>query len=136
MKAKQAYPIHKFGGSSLADAKKFMAIKSLLKGRKEILVVSAVQGVTSSLQAMLDLAKNGFAYLDALNALEEKHLILISELSLNALSLNAENNDLRHVIQNDVLKIKDILYAVYLTRSYSIEIQGLILGYGVERRVN
>lgn len=125
MKAKQAYPIHKFGGSSLADAKKFMAIKSLLKGKKEIIVVSAVQGVTSTLQAMLDLAKNGLDYLEALNSLEEKHLILIS-----ALSLNSENNDLRHVIQNDVLKIKDILYAVYLTRSYSIEIQGLILGYG------
>lgn len=125
MKEKQVHSIHKFGGSSLADAKKFMAIKSLLKGKKEILVVSAVQGVTSSLQAMLDLAKDGLDYLQALNVLEEKHFILIS-----ALSLNSESIHLRHLIQNDVLKIKDILYAIYLTRSYSIEIQDFILGYG------
>jgi aspartokinase/homoserine dehydrogenase 1 len=125
MKANQAYPIHKFGGSSLANANKFMAIKSLLKGQNEILVVSAVQGVTSSLQSLLDLAKNGLDYLEILNALEDKHLILISELSLGS-----EGNDLCRLIQNDVLKIKDILYAVHLTCSYSIEIQSLILGYG------
>jgi len=121
MNDKQVYAIHKFGGSSLADAKKFMAIKSLLKGKDDIVVVSAMQGVTSALQDLLDLAKNGLDYLPALSALEEKHVMLVSALSLN---------DLSHVIQSDILKIKDILYAVYLTRSYSIDTQGLILGYG------
>lgn len=122
---KQNHSIHKFGGSSLADSKKFKAIKSLLNGKNEILVVSAMQGVTSSLQIMLDLAKNELDYKKALDTLEEKHLMLISELSLDN-----QNSDLSRVIQNDVLKIKNILQAVNLTLSYSIEIQSLILGYG------
>ncbi|CDZ75984.1 Aspartokinase I/homoserine dehydrogenase I [Legionella massiliensis] len=120
-----SYSIHKFGGSSLANSKKIKALKSLLKGEQEIIVVSAVQGTTSSLQSVLDLAKSSLAYMQVLEKLEEKHLLLIQELGLDFRS-----GHLLQMIQNDIFKIKDILYAVYLTGSYSKEIQNYILGYG------
>jgi aspartokinase/homoserine dehydrogenase 1 len=121
----QSYSIHKFGGSSLADANKFKEISSLLHGENEIIVVSAVQGVTSVLQAVLDSAKSSLSYLQVLEKLEEKHLILIRELILDS-----DGNTLSQLIQNDIFQIKDILYAIYLTGSYSKEIQNHILGYG------
>jgi aspartokinase/homoserine dehydrogenase 1 len=118
---KNSCSIHKFGGSSLANAERFIVIKALLEG-DEIIVVSAIHGATSLLQAMLDEAKNSLNYRQALEELEENHLMVIRELSL-------EGNIIR-VIKADILKIQDILYAIYLTGSYSKEIQNLVLGYG------
>ncbi|MBA2655937.1 MAG: bifunctional aspartate kinase/homoserine dehydrogenase I [Tatlockia sp.] len=121
MKAIHSCSIHKFGGSSLADSSKIKAIKTLVKGKNEIIVVSAVQGVTSSLQILLDLAKKGLDYQQPLNQLEQKHFSLIEELGLAYLG---------SMIQNDLAKINDILYAIQITQSYSSEIQGIILGFG------
>ncbi|MBA2710545.1 MAG: bifunctional aspartate kinase/homoserine dehydrogenase I [Tatlockia sp.] len=118
----KSYAVHKFGGSSLANAERFRAIQVLLKG-EEIIVVSAMQGVTSDLQTLLDLAQKSPNYEQALAELEERHLSLIQNLSL-------ENNELVRLIQSDFLNIRDILYAVFLTGSCSKEIQNLILGYG------
>lgn len=115
--------IHKFGGSSLANAERFMAVKSLLK-KNEIIVVSAIQGTTSSLQSMMDKAKDTLGYQHDLEVLEEKHLMLIKELSL------VSQNNLSRAIQADIFKVQDILYAIYLTGCYSKETQNLILGYG------
>lgn len=118
----QSFSVHKFGGSSLANAKKFANIPSLLTGKNEIVVVSAIAGTTSALQAMLDVAKSSLDYRQSLGCLENKHLQLIRELSLNGI--------IESHIQNDMFKIQDILYAIYLTGSYSKEVQNLILGYG------
>ena len=122
-----SYSIHKFGGSSLANAERFIAVKSLLnnENENEIIVVSAIKGTTSCLQSIMDKAKNGLNYLQSLEVLEENHLALIRELSLE----NPDNKSSR-IIQSDVFKIQDILHAIYLTRTYSKEIQNLILGYG------
>lgn len=117
------YSIHKFGGSSLANAKKFKEIGSLLVGTQEIIVVSAIQGTTSALQSALDEARCSMAYIDILEKIEEKHLTLINELAI-------DKTNLFTTIQDDFFKIKDILYAVYLTGIYSKEVQNLILGYG------
>ncbi|CEG56990.1 bifunctional aspartate kinase/homoserine dehydrogenase I [Legionella fallonii] len=118
------YSIHKFGGSSLANAERFMAVKSLLSGN-EIVVASAIQGVTSALQSTMDEAKSSLNYLQILDELKEKHLDLLNELSLND-----QNNGISRIIQDDFFKIQDILYAVYLTGQYSKQTQNLLLGYG------
>jgi aspartokinase/homoserine dehydrogenase 1 len=119
------YSIHKFGGSSLADAKKFKALPSLLTGKDEILVVSAIQGTTTALQSMMDHAKTSTSYIPALEALAEKHRVLIKEL------LPAQRQEVViEMIDKDILTIKDILYAIHLTHGYSKEIQHIILGYG------
>ena len=49
-----ARPVHKFGGSSLANAERFKAIPELLPEGNELIVVSALQGITSLLQQALD----------------------------------------------------------------------------------
>nr|MBA3536476.1 aspartate kinase [Tatlockia sp.] len=121
----QPYSIHKFGGSSLANAKKFKDISSLVHGEKQIIVVSAVQGVTSALQALLDSARSSLSYLQELEKLAEKHLSLIRELAIDS-----DGNALSKLIQKDIFRIKDILYAIYLTGSYSKELQNYLLGYG------
>ena len=120
-----SYSIHKFGGSSLANAERFREVKSLLHNKNEIIVVSAIKGTTSLFQSMLDKAKMGLNYHQSLEDLEENHFALISELSLN----HPDNNIVR-MIQEDICKIQDILYAINLTRSYSEEVQNFILGYG------
>lgn len=117
-----SFSIHKFGGSSLASAERFMAIKSLLQGN-EIIVVSAISGTTNALQSMLDEAKSSLQYRNILAEQEKIHLLLAKKLAL-------EKNNISRIIQADIVKIQDILYAIYLTGSYSKDIQHLILGYG------
>ena len=117
-----AYSIHKFGGSSLADSEKFKNIPALLGDGNNIIVVSAVQGVTSALQGLLDMAESGQAYLQALTKLAEKHLNLIQDLALH--------DDLSTLVHHDINKIKDILHAISLTGSCSKDVQHLVLGYG------
>jgi aspartokinase/homoserine dehydrogenase 1 len=119
------YRVHKFGGSSLADAAHFAAIKPLLTGQDEIIVVSAVKDVTSTLQELLDDAQAERDFLAPLLAVEKKHITLIKDLILAA-----EQNQLIDSIQADCAIIKDILHAVQLIRSYSKETQDLVLGYG------
>ncbi len=122
---KAAYSVHKFGGSSLANSSRFKSLPSLLRGQDEIIVVSAVQGVTSSLQKLLDEAAKGEPFLKTLAALEEIHTTLSQ-----ALLTEEKNTTIQRAFQKDFSEIKDILHAVQLTGSYSLELQNLILGYG------
>ena len=119
------YLAHKFGGSSLANADRFIALKSLLTGKKEIIVASAIQGTTSILQEILDAAREGKSFTNELENLEALHVTL-------AHSLLSENSsiDIISSMQKDFTEIKDILHAVQLTTVYSKAIQDLILGYG------
>ncbi len=117
--------VHKFGGSSLANAERFIALKPLLTGKNEIIVVSASQGTTSALQAIIDAAKDGAAFLPTLEALEKSHLNLAHALLQKNLS-----TDIITTIQKDFSEIKDILQSVQLTHSCAKEIQEFILGYG------
>lgn len=122
---KNDYVVHKFGGTSVANAARFIALKSLLTGRNEVIVVSAVQGTTTHLQITLDAAKTGSSYTHLLTHLEEMHLAIANELITSE-----QKNALETVIKKDFGEIKDILHAVQLTGSYSKEIQDIILGYG------
>ena len=119
------YFVHKFGGSSLTDSKQFERVKSLLKGEKEIIVVSAIKNTTSLLQTILDLAKTQNCYLSQLSDLKQLHLSLIDSLSpLDKVK------EISSQLINDIDNIKNILKAVQLVASYSRQIQELILGYG------
>lgn len=121
----QEYDVHKFGGTSLADAERFRVVKSLLRGKNEIIVVSAIKGCTTTLQTLVDTAKRAQDFASTLSALQEQHSTLVA-------SLLAENNRsaVVHDIEADCRDIFDILHAVSLTGSYSKEIQDLILGFG------
>jgi aspartokinase/homoserine dehydrogenase 1 len=119
------YQAHKFGGSSLANAERFIALKSLLSGQNEIIVVSATQGTTSILQALLDTAKKGDSFIDSLTELENTHLTLA-----NTLLSHHHFENIQATIKKDCGEIKDILHAAQLTGAFSKETQELILGYG------
>jgi len=124
--AEKKYIVQKFGGSSLSDAGHFKTVKSLLKGKDEVIVVSAVKDVTSTLKALLDAAQEKKPFQLQLTHLEKQHITLIHSLIFSA----DKSNELITTIQADCHIIKDILHAVELIRSSSKETQDLILGYG------
>lgn len=121
----QKYNVHKFGGSSLADADRFVALRSLLNGSNEIIVVSAIQGATAALQEFLDDAQSGKPFLNKLAALKKSHLTLVNNL-IPAVA----RDKIIAMLQEDFGEIKAILHAIQLTGTYSKEISDLILGYG------
>ncbi|TXH63601.1 MAG: bifunctional aspartate kinase/homoserine dehydrogenase I [Thermomonas sp.] len=68
---------HKFGGSSLADAGRIRHVAGLMLDADEgeqVVVVSAMQGVTDALIGVADAAAQGRDWQDALEALRQKHL--------------------------------------------------------------
>ncbi|HWS79057.1 MAG TPA: bifunctional aspartate kinase/homoserine dehydrogenase I, partial [Thermomonas sp.] len=68
---------HKFGGSSLADAGRIRHVAGLMLAADEprqVVVVSAMQGVTDALIGLADAAARGDAWQPALEALRQRHL--------------------------------------------------------------
>lgn len=119
------YNVHKFGGTSLANAERFVALRSLLAEKNEVIVASAMQGVTTHLQTMLDLAKTEASFLPLLATLENLHINMVNTLLI-------ENNRAKLIsaILKDITDIKDILHVIQLTGFYSQEMQDVVLGYG------
>ncbi|HJR73866.1 MAG TPA: bifunctional aspartate kinase/homoserine dehydrogenase I [Luteimonas sp.] len=68
--------VHKFGGSSLADAAKMRAIGALLgeAGGARLVVVSAMQGTTNALIALADAAREGRDWALDWETLRDRHL--------------------------------------------------------------
>jgi aspartokinase/homoserine dehydrogenase 1 len=69
---------HKFGGSSLADAARFRIAaariaESSVHGQPQLVVVSAMQGVTDALLALADDAARGRSAANALESLRQRH---------------------------------------------------------------
>lgn len=79
--------VHKFGGSSLADATLYRSAAALVDGpaRPRVVVVSAMQGVTDSLIALLDVVRDGGNWSSGWNALRERHLTTADALGGDAL---------------------------------------------------
>ena len=70
--------VHKFGGSSLADARRIGALRALLDGEPAagacVVVVSAMQGTTDALVALGESASRGDDTSPAVEALRRRHL--------------------------------------------------------------
>ena len=122
---KNFYTLHKFGGSSLADAKRFNEVKKILAGNQEVIVVSATKGTTTQLQNMLDAARDGKTWHTELSALESAHQTII-----NALLPQDQHAELFQVLRNDFATVADVYNTVAKIGAYSSEIQDFILGYG------
>lgn len=67
---------HKFGGSSVADADRYRHVAALLQDASQprAVVVSAMQGVTDALTALVESAAAGRDWQDAWSALRDQHL--------------------------------------------------------------
>ncbi len=124
-----AWIVHKFGGSSLADAARYRRAASIVagwRGTHQAVGVSAVRGVTDSLERLVQEASSrDDAYLERLASLQSLHEAIAGEL------LDGEANaSFTTMLREDCAQIADILRAAYLLRSAARNVWDLVCGYG------
>ena len=121
--------VHKFGGSSVADAACFRRVAEILDSRPEGrlgVVLSACKGVTDALLALVVKAERQDPDLQSgLAALRERHAVIAREL----LAEPAAEAWLA-AFDRDAQDIEGILKAVRLTRSAARNIHDVVSGYG------
>src|ERR1041384_3033819 len=123
------WTVHKFGGTSLADADRYRAASEIVlserSGQRVAVVVSAMSGVTNALIEAVNLAATqDESYLQKLQALEDRHLETIAELQL------ANAQTLRETLVSDFNAIKEVLRGVWITRLTSERIVEFVSGHG------
>lgn len=121
--------VHKFGGTSLADADRYRAaceiILSQTSGERVAVVVSAMSGVTNALIESVNLAAaQDESYLQKLQALENRHLETINALQLR------NSSTLSETVHSDFNAIKEVLRGVWITRLASERIIEFVSGHG------
>jgi aspartokinase/homoserine dehydrogenase 1 len=131
---KLSWDVHKFGGTSVGNAERYREVARIVAelssgpgaGTSRAVVVSAMKGVTDGLIDLVELARRRAPeYLDRLQALKKRHLDTVEQL------LRPENRPaLVSVIENDFGDIREILRAVWISKSYSDRNIELISGYG------
>jgi aspartokinase/homoserine dehydrogenase 1 len=121
--------VHKFGGSSVADADCFRRVAAILEsappGRLGV-VLSACRGVTDALLRLVSLAeRQDEAYREELGQLRARHATIATELlSAAAAQLYLAGFD------RDCHDLIGILHSVKLTRAAARHVSDLIAGYG------
>ena len=127
--AKNRWKIHKFGGSSLADANCFRRVAGLMLDRRDDrigVVVSAMGGMTDALLNLAQLAERDDGTYEAeLAAIGERYSAITSELLdgkqrvavLDAWSKDADD-------------VRDVLKAIALVKSAPQRSRDVVAGYG------
>jgi aspartokinase/homoserine dehydrogenase 1 len=123
--------VHKFGGTSVADAERYRAVAELVlaraPGERAAVVVSAMSGVTNALIASVQLAAaHDISYSTKLEDLKARHLDTVDRLSLTAEQASA----LGEVILSDFHAIEEVLRGVWITRLASERIMEFVSGHG------
>jgi aspartokinase/homoserine dehydrogenase 1 len=125
----EAWKVHKFGGSSVADAACMRRVAQIVEddpSARKAVVLSACRGATDALLALVSLAERQDPTLeDCIQDLRMRHVEIAREL------LDGANYD-QFVVQldQDCHDIAGILQAVRLVRSASTTLRDLISGYG------
>ncbi len=124
-----SWVVHKFGGSSVADAGCFRRVAEIVESVPQprlAVVLSACRGVTDALLKLVELAeRQDTGYPAELSALRERHAAIARELlprEAAQLYLTA--------LDRDCHDIEGILHTVGLTRSAAHNVRDLIAGYG------
>lgn len=124
-----AWNVHKFGGSSVADAACFRRVAHILDTRPAGplgVVLSACKGVTDSLLELVALAeRQDDAWRQSLDALRIRH----ADIAQALLPAPAAQRWLA-AFDRDSVDIAGILHTVRLTRSAAANLCDLIAGYG------
>jgi len=123
------WTVHKFGGTSLADADRYRAaceiILSEQSGKRVAVVVSAMSGVTNALIESVNLAAaHDESYLHKFQALEDRHLETIAALQLR------NSSTLSDIVHSDFNALKEVLRGVWITRLASERIIEFVSGHG------
>ena len=121
--------VHKFGGSSVADAACFERVANILdaSGAERLgVVLSACKGVTDALFELISLAEaQDERYRGQIGALRERHITIAKALlPAEAVRLYGAGLD------RDCRDLEGILQTVKLTRAAAPNVRDLIAGYG------
>src|SRR5438105_838357 len=121
--------VHKFGGSSVADADCFRRVADILAsapaGRLAV-VLSACRGVTDALLGLVALAeRQDKAFREELTQLRVRHAGIATEL----LTAGAAQSYLAG-LDRDCHDLLGVLHTVKLTRAAAHSVRDLIAGYG------
>src|SRR6266446_477672 len=121
--------VHKFGGSSVADAGCFRRVAEIVETSphpREAVVLSACRGVTDALLGLATLAEKPDAYFpSAIEALKKRHV----ELARSLVS-KAAFDVYREQLEHDCRDIAGMLQTVRLIRSSTYSMRDVISGYG------
>jgi aspartokinase/homoserine dehydrogenase 1 len=125
------WTVHKFGGTSLADADRYRAASEIVLSQpspeRVAVVVSAMSGVTNALIQSVNLASTqDDSYIQKLAALESRHLETIAALQLPI----DKSSTLKDVVASDFNAIKEVLRGVWITRLASERIIEFVSGHG------
>jgi len=123
------WTVHKFGGSSVADASCFRRVADIIEASRnprEAVVLSACRGVTDALLGLVKLAERRDADFTAqLHALHQRHVDLAAELVSPAAQAIY-----RADLDRDLLDIAGMLQTVRLIRCAPDSVRDVIAGYG------
>ena len=121
--------VHKFGGTSVADAERIRGVAEIIAARPEsqrFVVVSAMRGVTDSLVRAVQLAgARDAAYAGAIEEVRRRHRATISELLPPPIA-----EALSAIVDRDIADVLDVLRAATLLHGYSRDTLELVSGYG------
>lgn len=121
--------VHKFGGTSLADAERFRRVATILRGEeggRKAIVVSAMSKVTDALIELIELARTrDDSYLARLEELKARHV-----QTMEALLSPEDQQSFRAILESDFQDIRELLRGVYLSRTCSERTLDLIAGHG------
>src|ERR1700728_161852 len=121
--------VHKFGGSSVADAACFRRVAEIVEASsnpREAIVLSACRGVTDALLELVALAEQpDKEFGAAIRALKARHLDLAAEL----ISKPAYES-YKAQFERDCLDIAGMLQTVRLIRSSTYSMRDVIAGFG------
>jgi bifunctional aspartokinase / homoserine dehydrogenase 1 len=124
----QQWKVHKFGGSSVADAACMERVARILEADSSpslAVVLSAARGVTDALLALVSGAERQQDVANGLDAVRNRHIDMATELC-DAHSAS----EFIHELDTDCRDIAAILHAVRLTRSASGSTRDLVAGFG------
>ena len=121
--------VHKFGGSSVADADCFHRVAAIIESDPHPVrgvVLSACRGVTDALLALVSAAEaNDDSYRAGVDALIERHTTIA-----RAVLGSAEADGYVAKLKADCQDILGVLHAVRLVRSAAQTIRDVVSGYG------
>lgn len=123
----EQWVMHKFGGTSLADASAYRAAASNLEGStgvRRAVVVSAMAGMTDGLIDLVELAGRRDPLYEVLaDGLRDKQTALAEQLM-------AGDHELIAQIEKDWVDIKDVLRASWVMHRVSESAVGTVAGFG------
>ncbi len=127
--AQNRWKIHKFGGSSLADAECFRRVAGIVLDMQDErlgVVVSAMGGMTDALLNLANLAEqDNDEFIDGLNAIGERYAATARELVDGDVLV-----DVLDAWGQDAEDVRDVLKAVALVKSAPQRSRDVVAGYG------